>query len=719
VCDEHRILRRDVGPRRLRWWALRGLALVLVAGARVSIAQPAASGTPAAPAPGVPAAPVPGPIPVPPAVTGGTIAPAAAAPVPGNSAGLPSVTPPAVSPADNAAPKVIDATPVPLPSSRTPVQEPPVAPRREEFPAIVPVETPAGAPDARVGQKLIELRRDTTGLLPDRPPGPTPVRPDRDVAEHLDKLIERVQTHEAELALVVGQTKVFETRRPLSRIAISNPVVADVDILNDVPNGRTINLYGRSFGTTTLTFWDADGKSVTFLVRVTLDTPDLESRLKQTFPGSTLHVRQVGPQVILEGQVTDAKTMSEVLQLVTAELRNSGGIRTQGGGGGGAQGGGASGGGGGAPSGGGGAPQGSGGGGGGGGAGGAGGNPFYIINRVHVPGPRQVLLHVKIAELNRTALRQVGVSWLDSRNNALLASTVGSAANIAATSGPLTQAASTNARGALSRVGSTFNSTASATPNNAQLFGIFNAGQFSIFLNALRSNAMAKLLAEPNLMALDGQPARFLAGGLFPYPVPQSSSIPGGTAVVTVQFANFGAILSFLPNILANDVIRLDVEPVFSQLNFGAGTTINGGRVPAIDQRSARTVVELREGQTLAIAGLLQTTQNATTTRIPFLGDLPIVGNLFSSTSNETVETELVVLVTPELVSPMEASEVPPSPGDRVTVPNDYEFYFLGRIEGKLGRQFRDTVAEHDPLNVMKHFTSENHWMIGPHGHAD
>src|SRR5262249_59644054 len=116
-------------------------------------------------------------------------------------------------------------------------------------------------------------------------------------------------------------------------------------------------------------------------------------------------------------------------------------------------------------------------------------------------------------------------------------------------------------------------------------------------------------------------------------PVPQSSSIPGGTAVVTVQFATFGAILSFLPQILAKDVIRLDVEPVFSQLNFGAGTTINGGRVPAIDQRSARTIVELREGQTLAIAGLLQTATNASTTRVPLLGDLPIVGPLFSQNS--------------------------------------------------------------------------------------
>ena len=124
---------------------------------------------------------------------------------------------------------------------------------------------------------------------------------------------------------------------------------------------------------------------------------------------------------------------------------------------------------------------------------------------------------------------------------------------------------------------------------------------------------LAKILAEPNLVALDGQPARFLVGGLFPFPVPQSSSIPGGTAVVTVQFQRFGTILTFLPEILPNDVIRLDVEPVISNLNFAQATTVGTGHVPSIDERSARTVVELREGQTLAIAGLLQTLTNATT----------------------------------------------------------------------------------------------------------
>ena len=284
--------------------------------------------------------------------------------------------------------------------------------------------------------------------------------------------------------------------------------------------------------------------------------------------------------------------------------------------------------------------------------------------------------------------------------------------------GAFTQGAARCA-GLIQPIASAFNATGQAANANAQLFGIFNAGQFSLFLNALRSNSLAKILAEPTLMTLDGQPARFIAGGQFPYPVPQSSSIPGGTAVVTVQFKDFGAILSFLPNILANDVIRLDVEPVFSQLNFGLGTTINGGAAPAIIERSARTVVELREGQTLAIAGLLQTTTNARTVRVPGLGDLPIVGPWFSSNRIETVETELVVLVTPELVAPMDAKEVPPSPGDRVLEPNDYEFYFLGRIEGKTGHEFRSTIREHDPLDVMKHFRSEGHWVIGPHGHSE
>ena len=341
-----------------------------------------------------------------------------------------------------------------------------------------------------------------------------------------------------------------------------------------------------------------------------------------------------------------------------------------------------------------------------------------IINRIRVPGPRQILLRVKIAELNRNALRTLGTSWFRAKDNSLMGSTIGNVANFEDVDG-VGSVLTGLVNKALDPAGSFVSASGRAVNSSSQLFGIFDSGRFSMFLDALKSNSMAKILAEPNLMTLDGQPAQFLAGGQFPYPVAQSSSMPGGTGVVTVELKQFGTILTFLPNILANDVIRLDVEPVFSRLNFAQGTTINGGVSPAIDERRARTVVELREGQTLAIAGLLQTTSNGTTLRIPLLGDLPVVGPLFSKNKIEEVESELIVLVTPELVAPMELHEVPEAPGDRVIQPNDFEFYVLGRIEGKSGKDFRATVRQQDPLNVMRHFQSEKQWVVGPHGHSD
>jgi pilus assembly protein CpaC len=608
-------------------------------------------------------------------------------------------------------------------------------PPQPAFPTVIPIETPAGAvPTGPERGRVINLVPDGTGLLPDLPPGPPERRPATEVGKQVKDLVELVQEPEAEISVIAGHTKLVETRRPLNRIAIGNLAIADVELLSDQPNTRLLNIYGRGFGTTTLTLWDADNKPLTFLLRVTLDCRDLQSRIKQTYPGSDVYVRQVGYQVILEGRVPDPKTMADVLTLVTTEVtfstRKYSGLG-QGGAGGGMGGpGGATGAGGagGAAAGGayagGGAGGGMGGGGMGGGMGmgmgGAGGGQagIAIINRIHVPGPRQVLLKVKIAELNRDAIRSLGISWFRNQDNSLIASTIGGAAGIGAI-GTANQSTK-GINGVVQPITSTFNSAATvANGPSATLFGIFHAAQFSLFLDALRSNAMGKILAEPNLMTLDGQPAQFISGGLFPYPVPQSSSIPGGTAVVTVQFQQFGTILTFLPQIMANDVIRLDVEPIYSFLDKANGTTINGGVVPAIDQRRARTIVELREGQTLAIAGLLQTTTNATALRIPGLGDLPIVGPWFSQLRTETVESELVVLVTPVLVAPMEGNEVPDAPGDRILEPNDFEFYFLGRIEGKSGVNFRSSVRELDPLNIMRHFRSENQWVIGPHGYAE
>jgi pilus assembly protein CpaC len=638
------------------------------------------------------------------------------------------------------------ATPIPPPNFPTlpalPNQE-----TQQPAPSPVPATRSGTTPGAAAGSGYL--------TLPPTPPTPRLVvpegvprrenRPAPPVLEPLDDSagpdLREVGNLRDEITLFVGRSKILQVGddQVVARILVDNPRVADVQLLDaDQANPRLLNLYGLSFGRATLTVWDDQDRPATYPIRVIIDEKDLERRIRDTLHGSDVTIRQVAQQVILEGQVPDTKTMSQVLDLVHSELRLTGQANV-------------------------GSLSGAVGVGGGGVAASGAGQPggqnvavnsgpgqsplsvastsnaqpgLIVVNRVRVPGPRQIVLKVKIAELNRTAMRQLGVSWLDTRNNAFLGSTIGGAASIGGI-GNASQAASFSPAALVPRplntpvnsgiispgfqaANSVFNSAASAAVNgNTQLFGIFNAGEFNLFINALRSNSLAKILAEPNLVALDGQPASFQAGGQFPYPVPQAATAGGGS-VITIQFAQFGAILEFLPEIQENDVIRLDVAPTFSELNFGQGFAIPGaGSVPGINQRTARTVVEMREGQTLAIAGLLSTRTTAATTRVPGLGDLPIVGPWFSSNRIETVETELVVLVTPELVAPVEKDQVPPGPGELLLEPNDYEFYFLGRLEGKTGHPHRATVQYLDPLEVMKHFRSEGRWVIGPHGHAD
>lgn len=565
--------------------------------------------------------------------------------------------------------------------------------------------------------------RGSNGRVDPSPAGRPLIQKEPGEILDLDTLVEVDHEPQAEVRVNVGRSRIFELKRPVSRIFLANPAIANVRFLDrEQESPKLLDLYGLSFGNTTLTIWDLENRTTSLRVRVTIDTKDLEARIARVFPGSDVKVTQIGSQVILEGQVADAKTMSEVLQVVQATLvGEAASIPVRGGGprisfnddvrragyelqdpgavqegvtappmqgdpgmadegmmtedaGGALPASGAV-----APSttaqranflsv----SPR----------AGGGQLPPGTIVNRVRVPGPRQVLLKVKIAELNRTALREFGANaqWIVGNN--IMNTTVGA-----------------------------------ITAAQSQFYGIFDSGRFTLFLNALRQNSLARILAEPNLVAMDGQPARFLAGGSFPFPVPQAGV--NGANVITIEFRDFGAILQFIPHIIAEDAIRLDVEPSFSELNYGAGTAVLGTVVPGINMRSARTVVELREGQTLAIAGLLSTRTNGTTTRIPLLGDAPIIGPFFSKNRIETTETELVVLVTPELVDALEPGEVPQAPGDWYLEPNDCEFYLLGRLEGRTGKPFRSTIAELDPFAMMRHAQSEQNWVVGPHGFAD
>jgi pilus assembly protein CpaC len=189
-----------------------------------------------------------------------------------------------------------------------------------------------------------------------------------------------------------------------------------------------------------------------------------------------------------------------------------------------------------------------------------------------------------------------------------------------------------------------------------------------------------------------------------------------------VEFQPFGVSLEFVPQVLDNDRIRLAVHPSVSSIDFTLGTVLvpGGTPVPGLNSREAQSTVELKVGQTLAMAGLLQLTLDGTTNRIPGLGDLPILGPFFSNTSSERIEKELLVLVTPYLVDGMNPDQVPPSPGDEVKGPTDLEVYLLGRIEGRTGRDFRATVNyECIPSFVKQSMKLEKDHVCGPHGFSD
>jgi pilus assembly protein CpaC len=327
-----------------------------------------------------------------------------------------------------------------------------------------------------------------------------------------------------------------------------------------------------------------------------------------------------------------------------------------------------------------------------------------VINLIRVPGSQQVLLKVRVAELNRTAMREIGADWLirDPDTHTIVGTQIGG--TVIHANGTL--AGLTDRGGILS--------------TSTTLFGIFEPSEFQFFLSALRKNSLLRILAEPDLVALNGHEASFLAGGEFPVPVTQGGG--GAVPTVTVQFQEFGVRLGFLPFILDGDVIRLTVDPEVSSIDFTLGTVLvpGGTPVPGLDTRKAHTVVEMRPGQTLAIAGLLQLTMDGTTSRIPGLGDLPILGPFFSNTTGDRIEKELVVLVTPYLVEPMNADQKAPTPGDDVKTPTDFEFYLLNRIEGRTGTDFRATTDYDGAENILRCYLKlHQEHVCGPQGFCD
>jgi len=297
-------------------------------------------------------------------------------------------------------------------------------------------------------------------------------------------------------------------------------------------------------------------------------------------------------------------------------------------------------------------------------------------------GAQQVQIEIRLAEVSRQALRALGFNAFHTDDDYFGAMRIGSIFPISI--GPEAgQAAGDN-------TSFVFNQVPMASPL-LTIFGGFPTDHFEFFLNALAENQYLKLLANPTLVALNGEQASFLAGGEFPIPVPQSS---GGGGTITIQYKEYGVRVSFRPTVLGDGSIRLHVAPEVSERSSVEAVVIQGSIIPTLITRKAETTLELQSGQTFAMAGLIQNKTEAVNSRIPGLGDLPVLGPLFRSTRYQNNETELVILVTASLVEPMSLAEVPPLPGFLHSDPNDWEFYLEGRLEGKKPAKINSHDAE-------------------------
>ena len=482
--------------------------------------------------------------------------------------------------------------------------------------------------------------------------GPLPGRQPVDVLtrEKIDRLIHSINEAEAELKIPMRRSKLIRMNTDILRAAVADPSLIEFVAFGT----KEIELIGVNTGRTNVTLWLGDPEDpeiLSFLVNVEYDRGvdaerraeyrELEISINELFPQSKVRLFPVADKLIVKGQARDAEEATQIMSVLRAG--GQGGYGGIGGGGGyGGIGGGF---------------------GGGGGYGGVtnGGlatvpfpgasniPPASIINMLIVPGEQQVMLKVRIAELSRSSLRTMGVNIDLEIGDFLASSTLGGAGNLFAS-------------------------------------GTFSEGSFNATLRALESNGVAQILAQPNLMTLSGRPATFIAGGEFAVPTVVGV---GGAQAASTSFHGFGTQLSFTPTVLDKDRIRLQVNPSYSALN--QANSVNG--IPGLNTRATSTTVDLREGQVLAIAGLIESSQSASRSRIPFIGNLPVLGWPFNSKSISRTETELVILVSPELVSPMDPRDVPSlMPGMEVTEPSDHDFYGRSQIEGRPNVHHRSTV---------------------------
>jgi pilus assembly protein CpaC len=432
-----------------------------------------------------------------------------------------------------------------------------------------------------------------------------------------------------ELAVPLNKSQVLRSDRPFAKALIGNPEIADVLPLTD----RSLYVLGKKMGTTSLTLYDRSNMLIAVVdIAVGPDVIGLKRQLSELM-GPGVGARMANDSIILEGVVSSGPAADKAVQVAESYA------------------------------------------------------PGKVINLLSIGSSQQVMLEVRFSEVKRGALKDIGFSsFVSGSGNNGFEGAIGGGASLTSSTGSTTTTTTVNGV-----------TTSTTTPNPPALslgaivdsFGIFTRlfkiGGLNIeaTFNALERKGVVTTLAEPTLVALSGETASFLAGGEFPIPVAQSGT-NGGDAAISVEFKQFGVSLAFTPTVLADGVINMEVAPEVSSIDPSASVVINNLRVPGLQTRRARTTVELRDGESFALAGLIRRDFRDTVRQFPVLGSIPIIGALFRSTNFEREDTELVIIVTPRLVRPVRAAAMK-VPTDRATPPDEADLFLLGRTDGAVG----------------------------------
>ena len=413
-----------------------------------------------------------------------------------------------------------------------------------------------------------------------------------------------------ELRVLVGKSLVLNSRETLRRVSVADPsIVSAVSI-----SPTQVMLNGAAAGKTTLILWNEQERSTAYDVLVEYDIAGLRETLAQLAPNENIQVAQAGASILLSGTASAKEVSDRATALAQTQTKN-------------------------------------------------------VVNLIVIPqvgGGGEVLLQVRFAEVDRTAVQQLGINIFSTG----IGNTPGRV-----TTGQFSAPTATDLTSTIPGQNQGFRSQL----NLGDLLNIFifrpdlNLGAT---IRLLQQRSVLQILAEPNLLALNGREASFLAGGEFPFPVVQAGT---GLNSVTITFKEFGVRLKFTPNILPDGTIRLKVAPEVSSLDFANGVNISGFLVPALSTRRAETEVELKDGQSFAIAGLIDNRLTEVANKVPGLGDLPIIGKLFRSVSKNKTNSELLVMVTPKIVKPLAPGQVP-------TLPSfDKPFLDKDKFDGKTG----------------------------------